>query len=187
MAMGLNFLGREKLRGVEAGVVHLLGSILGGALVGLVLGALGSGLELDRWRVWIVGGAAVGVMVVSLTRDHFELGRPCQVPRSWSRSMAANIRFLSWGLMLGSGVATLIPYPAYFLLLAGEATVSPFVAAIAGGLYGLARELPALWVLVHPVGPEKTMDVLPKLRPAWRGLNLFLGAAGSLALILSAV
>lgn len=187
MAMGLNFLGREKLRGIEAGVVHLMGSIVGGAGVGLVLGSLGTGLGLDRWRVWIVGGAAVGVMVVSLTRDHFELGRPCQVPRQWSRSMAANTRFLAWGLMLGSGVATLIPYPAYFLLLAGEATVSPFVAALAGGLYGLTRELPALWVLIRPTGPEKTMDVLPKLRPAWRGLNLFLGAAGSLALILSAL
>ena len=187
MAMGLNFLGRERWRGVAAGGIHILGAVVGGAVVGAVLGFLGDALSLGRWRVWIVGGAALMVLAITLTKDHFDLGRPCQVPRKWTTSMPAQRRYLVWGLMLGSGLATLIPYPAYLMLPAAELTAGPLVAAIAGGLYGLARELPALAVLVRPSGPEQTMELLPRLRLRWRRFNLFLAVAGGLALTIGAL
>lgn len=187
MAMGLNFLGRERWRGIAAGLVHLLGAVVGGAVVGAGLGFFGGALALDRWRVWIVASAALVVLAITLTREHFDLGRPCQVPRRWNRSMPAQRRYLVWGLMLGSGLATLIPYPAYLLLPAAELTAGPLIAAVAGGLYGLARELPALWVLVRPSGPEQTMEVLPRLRLTGRRFNLFLVVVGGLALTLGAL
>lgn len=187
MAMGLTFLGRERSRAISAGVLHILGSIAGGAALGATLGAFGSALELDKWRGWIVGGVGTLVLIVTLTSDHFELGRPCQVPRQWTRSMPANRRFLIWGLMLGSGVMTLIPYPGYMLLLGAEITSTPAIGALAGGLYGLARELPALAVLVRPIGPEATMEMLPRLRSPWRRFNLVFSVVAGLALVLGAL
>ena len=185
--MGLNFLGRERRRAVTAGALHVLGSMVGGAAVGAILGIAGSWLDLDRWRLWIVAGAALVVLGLTLTRDHFEFGRPCQVPREWTRSMPANRRFLIWGLMLGAGIVTLIPYPAYFLLVGAELTTGPAIAALAGGLYGLARELPALTVLVRPQGPEKTMDLLSRLRVAWRRFHLVFAIVAAVALVLGAL
>ena len=187
MAMGLDFLGRERWRGVSAGAIHLLGAMVGGALVGAGLGLLGDVLTLGRWRVWVVAAAALIVLVITLTRQHFDLGRPCQVPRRWTRTMPAHRRYLVWGLMLGSGLATLIPYPAYLLLPAAQLAAGPLIAGIAGGLYGLARELPALTVLVRPTGPEQTMELLPRLGLAWRRFNLLVAVAGGLALVIGAL
>ena len=186
MAMGLNFLGRERRRAFVAGLLHLSGAVVGGAAIGALLGLMGAWLGLDGWRIWIVAGMALVVVTISITSKRFELGRPCQVPREWTRSMPANRRFLIWGLMLGSGVVTLIPYPAYLLLVGAELTAGPLIAGVAGGLYGFARELPALVVLARPAGPEATMDMLPRLRIAWRRFNLVFAIAGAAALVLGA-
>lgn len=160
---------------------------MGGAIIGAALGLMGDVAGASGARVWIVGAAAAIALVVSLTSDHFELGRPCQVPRRWSRSMPAFRRFLIWGAMLGSGVLTLIPYPAFFVLLAAEVTSPPLIAAVAGGLYGLVREAPALIPLASRGEPQELMDVLPRLKPSWRRLNLALAVLGGAALVLGAL
>ena len=167
--------------------MHLAGAVGGGALLGAGLGLAGSVLELGRLRAWIVGGAAVIALLISVTRSHFELGRPCQVPRKWSRSMPAYRRFFVWGTMLGAGVVTLIPYPAYLLLLSAQATSGTSSAAIAGALFGLAREGPALLGVFRSTEPEETMEILPRLRPAWRAVNVSLIVTGGAALILTAL
>lgn len=154
-------------------------------MVGAGVGLVGEALELGRWRSWIVGGTAAIALLFSVTRSHFELGRPCQVPRKWTRSMAAYRRFLLWGAMLGAGVVTLIPYPAYLLLLGAQATSSVLSAAAAGALFGLAREGPALFGVLRPSNPEEVMEVLPRLRPAWRAMNVVLITAGGALLIFS--
>jgi len=54
--------------------------------------------------------------------------------------------------MLGSGVATLIPYPVFLLVMGFELTSGTLIGAACGGVYGFSRELPILISLLHATG-----------------------------------
>jgi hypothetical protein len=64
--------------------------------------------------------AAIGLVLS--TRGVYKLGRNCQVPRKVGRVTVPWRTYLIWGGMLGSGVATLIPYPAFLLVMGFELT-----------------------------------------------------------------
>lgn len=185
--MGLSFLGRGSRRAVTAGVMHVVTATIAGGLVGGALGMIGAVLGLDAQKGWTVGTGAVIALTLTFFAPRLTIGRPCQVPRRWSETLPATRLYASWGAMLGSGLATLIPYPAYILALSGELAAGPLVGAIAGAIFGLFRELPALVPLLRTVRPQEAMGVLEDLAPAARAVNVTLVTAGGVGLILIAV
>lgn len=186
--MGLTSLGRGRAsRAVPAAVAHVAGAALGGAVIGALLAAFGSLLSLSAWRVPILGVAAVLALKLGRSRTGVGLGLQRQVPRSWDRWMSPGACYLLWGWLLGTGVATTIPYSLFLLVLAAQLTSGAALAALAGALYGTARESVAVVPLA--CGPprmdnEKILGLLPSLRAvACRAntMTILLGASALLA------
>jgi hypothetical protein len=135
---------------VQVGV-YVVASTAGGALVGLALAALGSVVyqvvpgPTALWPVLIVGLLALlyGLHEAQLVRlPHPE--RAWQVPNAWMRRWPIRGTAL-FGLILGTGLFTFIPFTSYYVVLAWEAgTGSLLLGTALGAAYGLLRGLPAL-------------------------------------------
>jgi hypothetical protein len=129
--------------------LHVLGGATGGALIGVVLGLCGLllraalGDALDTVFAIVVPAALVyaasvdlGLLrVASLTSDR-------QTPGSWPCSLGHYPGIFAWGLDLGLGVTTRIPYQSLLVL--------PLAALLSGSLgasvaittvYGASRAL----------------------------------------------
>ena len=169
------------------GLLYIAASTVGGALMGALMGALG-GLV----RPWLPLPLAFGVLViVALAYALHELRiwrlphpeRAWQVPNEWivRRPLLGVVAF---GLTLGTGLFTYIPFTSFYLLLAWEALLtSPTLGAALGAAYGLARALPVLvggWVTWRgqPIVPVHTglMGAQPTLHRVTGGLLLLTAA-----------
>jgi hypothetical protein len=175
MAMGVGFLGRGRFYRVGIAAAHLLGSAVGGALAGACLGLLGLALHLHEWRVPVVGLGVVAALALRGRR----LGIQRQVPRMWAVRLPPPSRFFAWGIMLGTGLATLIPYSVLLLLASVELTAPLALAVMCGVVFGLSREVP---VLLHDRAGRIGGDRLTALLPRWRVLAL----RANIAVILAA-
>src|SRR5688500_5433323 len=118
MAMGLERLGRGAR--YRTALLHVAGAALGGAAAGALFGVAGDLAGLDRARPWVIGGAALIALALSVGARVKPLGRLRQVPQEWGRRMPVARRFFLWGTLLGAGAATLIPYPAYLMVLGAQ-------------------------------------------------------------------
>jgi hypothetical protein len=184
MAMG--FLGRGRTaQAMHLRSLHVLGSALGGALAGGVLGFVGAGLGLSSWRPWIIGAAALVATAISLRRRPVALGRQRQVPRAWNKTMPPRRRYFLWGAMLGSGWATLIPYSAYLLLAGTQLTAGVVFGALSGAVFGATRQGLAPMFSLLRTDHEAVMDLLPDLRATARHLNVLVTLGGGLILVLT--
>ena len=142
---------KEVLNWLVQVVVYIVASTVGGALVGLAMAALGSGVYLvvpgatAAWPVLVVGVLALlyGLHEAQLLRlPHPE--RAWQVPNAWIRRWPIRGTAL-FGLILGTGLFTFIPFTSYYVVLAWEAgTGSLLLGTALGAAYGLLRGLPAL-------------------------------------------
>ena len=186
MAMGLSPGRGGGRQTAELAGLHLLGAALAGALVGGVLGGVGWLLGLAAWRPWLVGAAALWALGLGLRRRPLRLGRQRQVPQAWNRTMPPGRRYLLWGALLGSGVATPVYHSAVLVLLAAQLTAGIGPAAGAGAVFGAARQALALLPGLGGLGLHETMDLLPRLRSAARRLNVLAILAGAVALVLAA-
>jgi hypothetical protein len=186
MAVGLGFPGRGGTWfRAQSTTLHLLGSALGGAAAGVLLASIGGAASLNDHRVIVVGTATALALFFSLRRRPAKLGLQVQVPRTWRYTMLPQVRYMLWGILLGSGIATLIPYPIYLVLFGAELTVGVPVAAAAGALFGVARELPVVIPLVLRYREDETFGLFGRLHPAVRRLNLGLTAAIGILLVLA--
>jgi hypothetical protein len=170
---------------VQSTALHLLGSALGGAASGVLLAAIGGAASLDDHRAPVVGCATVLALFFSLRRAPAKLGLQVQVPRNWRYTMTPQVRYVLWGILLGSGIATLIPYPIYLVLMGAELTVGITIAAVAGALFGVARELPVVLPLVLRYREDETFGLFGRLHPAVRRLNVALTALVGILLVLA--
>jgi hypothetical protein len=142
---------KEVLNWLVQVVVYIVASTVGGALVGLAMAALGSGVYMvvpgatAAWPVLVVGLLALpyGLHEAQLLRlPHPERG--WQVPNAWIRRWPIRGTAL-FGLILGTGLFTFIPFTSYYVVLAWEAgTGSLLLGTALGAAYGLLRGLPAL-------------------------------------------
>ncbi len=170
------------------GLLYIVASSVGGMLVGGLVSALG-GLV----RPWLPLPLALGALVVvALAYALHELHiwrlphpeRAWQVPNEWivRRPLLGVVAF---GLTLGTGLFTYIPFTSFYLLLAWEALLTPpMQGAALGAVYGLARALPVLvggWVTWRgqPIVPVHTglMGAQPRLHRVTGGLLLLAAAA----------
>ena len=131
--------------------VYVLASTVGGALVGLALAALGSvvyTVVLGPTAVWPV--VLVGLLALLYGLHEAQIlrlpqpERAWQVPNAWIRRWPIGGTAL-FGLILGTGLFTFIPFTNYYVVLAWEAgTGSLLLGAALGAAYGLFRGLPVL-------------------------------------------
>src|SRR5713101_925386 len=192
MAMGLNLLGRGKKQPVVwAGTLHLVGAILGGASLGGLLGWLGSLFRLTIWRPEIIAAIAVFALWHSLNRQPPKLGPRCQVPRTWKYSLPIEIYYFLCGALLGCGIATLIPYSSFLVILGSQLTSGVVLGSISGALFGGVREAMVLILLLNQHGketkPSDMMWLLPALSPKVQRLNVIWVFGGSLLLVLASL
>lgn len=63
--------------------------------------------------------------------------------------MRPELSFFLWGVMLGTGVLTVIPYSAALVILSAQFTSSVVAAAASGAVLGAARESTVFMPLVR--------------------------------------
>jgi hypothetical protein len=134
-------------------VMYTAGSIVGAAFLALVLGLIGRGLHLlfpfvgVEWAVALLGVASLAFALHEL--NIIRLPNPqigWQVPKSWQGPgrMFGNTLY---GIALGMGIWTFIPFTSFYVLLAWEmvvGAVSLEAAVLLGMTYGLFRGFPAI-------------------------------------------
>jgi len=174
--MSLGLLGRGQVwRKTYLGVLHVIGAALGGMIVGGLLGWLGLLLSLSAWRPELVIAIAAFALWQSLSRRPATLGLQRQVPRAWARTMAPGPRFFFWGVLLGSGIATVIPYSAFLVLLATQLTSGIVLGCVSGALFGGTRGAVSLLPLLgrqQRLHPEDLPHFLPALKMKVQQLNV---------------
>lgn len=179
MGLSLGLLGRgDSARAWRYGIIHVVASGVGGAVVGGLLGAAGTLLGLGQWRPWIVGATAVVALGLAVWLKTYQLGRQRQVPRRWARGTAPEKIYMLWGLMMGCGLYTPVYHTALMVLLAFQFTGSIGQGLASGFIFGVVRQSTALWPVARHYDPEQTMSLLERLRPGARALNLLLIVAG---------
>lgn len=189
MAMGLAFLGRGKeWRTIYLSIIHVIGAAIGGAIIGTLLGWLGSLLALSPWRTVAIAVTAIFALWYSLSRRTQKLGIHRQVPRSWANIMAIELCYFLWGMLLGSGVAIVIPSSSFLIILVTQFTSGVTLGCISGLLFGSTRGVIALLPLLSKqvrLCPEKLPALLPIFRMKVFWFNIFWIIGGSILLEVS--
>ena len=131
-------------------VAYLLGSIAGGAALGVLCGFVGSALPLGLRSSPAAAVAIALLLAVGVALD-LQLGGS-RLP-SWRRQVneAWLARYRGWvygvgfGVQLGFGVVTIVTSASvYAVALLAVLSGSPAIGAMIGMVFGLVRALPAL-------------------------------------------
>jgi len=133
--------------------MYTAGSVVGAALLALGLGWIGQGLHaLLPWfgYGWAVATLGLFALIFALKELNIlkipTLQIGWQVPASWMRPSRVLGNTL-YGIVLGAGIFTFIPFAGFYLLLMWEivaGAVSLQAAVLLGMVYGLARGVPAI-------------------------------------------
>lgn len=149
-------LGKEApnvLNWVVRVIAYTLASTVGAGLLALVLGLLGRALHTALPAIgfeWVV--ALLGVLSLLYALHELNILRlpnpqiGWQVPKSWQRPSRLLGNTL-YGLVLGMGIFTFIPFTGFYILLLWEAAagaVSLEAAVTLGLVYGAARGIPVV-------------------------------------------
>jgi len=140
---------------------YLLGSVLGGATLGLLLGGVGDllGRAADALGVGVVApGGAVALVVAALVcltaaASDLRLGQwslpswQRQVDEDWLARYRGWVYGLGYGFQLGLGVVTIVTSAATYAVFAFALLAGSWGVGLAlGAVFGLARALPVLGV-----------------------------------------
>lgn len=168
---------------------YLVGSILGGALVGTVGGAIGSLLPTGGWRLAMIAVVAGLGAAMDLARRE---------PPSWRRQVDEDwlVRYRGWvyglgfGLQLGLGVVTIVTSASLYSMVAITILADSFgVSLLVGTVFGLAR---AVVILLgrRAVDPSslrmmmrRLQDGLPLARAAVIGCQALLAGVAIVYLV----
>jgi sulfite exporter TauE/SafE len=142
----------ERARGNRFGLTasaYVVGSLAGGAMSGLVAGALGAlrvgGASLV-WRSVVFALASVLALVVELRGIRPRSWRR-QVNEDWLSEYRGWVYGIGFGFQLGLGVATIVTSAVVYLAFFGAfLTAVPVAGALVGAAFGIARALPLFGV-----------------------------------------
>ena len=161
--------------------VYLSASIASAALVGVAVSGAGFAATGASTAVWaiLVGAAAIyALSSASLVFAPVPV-RHWQVPPGWVAGRQYKAAAL-WGVLLGPGVFTYMPYPGFWLMLVwlglqGSITLG----LIVGGSFGMARASPLILRAMFGAGTPSN----PLLAMSYRGLWHYAEAATLAALV----
>ena len=126
---------------------YAAGCLLGGSVTGLVLGAVGA--VLPSLPVLVLAGAAcllaaAADLAANLGRVRLPGGHR-QVDRAWLDRYRGWVYGAGFGVQLGLGVVTVVTSAAtYAVLVLAVLTQSALGGLLVGGVFGLARAVPAV-------------------------------------------
>lgn len=149
-----------------AHLVHLAGSVLGAAALGLGLGFVGqygrAGSAAATTATALVAAAymasRLGLLQVPAPQRHV------QVPASWRSRVGPYTMSFGYGLALGSGVLTHIwGYAAYPVLVWIALSAGPVGGLIAWSAFGLGRALPVVVIASRTRDIDATFAVATRL------------------------
>jgi sulfite exporter TauE/SafE len=168
MLASINPLG-ERARNQRWGVTYafyLLGSVAGGATLGLLAGLVGAGArDLVDPGAGVVAAAVLAACVVALVVDlHVaRLRSPTvhrQVNENWLGRYRGWVYGLGFGYQLGLGVVTVVTTASvYLVIVLAFLTGSLWGGLVIGAAFGVARALPLLAV-VGVRSPGELRDVM---------------------------
>jgi hypothetical protein len=169
---------------------YLVGSAAGGLAVGLLSAALGSVLP-QPWRTSDLAAVVVVLLVlVGLGLDVRARGGALpswhrQVDDAWLARYRGWVYGLGFGVQLGAGVLTIVTSSTVYALLAVAAwSGTPWVGAVVGTTFGVARALPVLGLRrVH--APQDLRAVFGRVERLGRPVDL--ASRASLVLAAAAV
>jgi hypothetical protein len=128
--------------------MYTAGATVGAALMALLLGGVGQGLHAllpwfsYTWAVAILGVFALIFALIELNILRIRTPQVgWQVPASWMRPSRVLGNTL-YGIVLGAGIFTFIPFASFYLLLMWEVVagaVSLQAAVLLGMVYGVSR------------------------------------------------
>ena len=134
-------------------LMYVAGTTVGAMLLALLIGLAGQGLHLlwpsmgYEWMVAVLGVASAVFALKEL--NIIRIWTPqlkWQVPKSWQKDSRL-FGQTAYGLFLGAGIFTYIPFASFFVMLAWEFAAGAFdlrVAVMIGFVYGLVRGIPAV-------------------------------------------
>ncbi len=144
---------RETVNWVIRVIFYTIGSTFGAAALALLLGLVGMGLGAILpdigygWVTALFGGLALICALKELNILHLPtLQIGWQVPQSWMRP-SRTLGNTLYGIVLGAGIFTFIPFASFYLLLMWEVAMggaSLQAAVTLGIIYGFFRGLPAI-------------------------------------------
>lgn len=148
-------------------VLHTLGGLLGGAVMGGLLASVTSLLWRPSGRLpWLVVNSIVGVTAVACSMRELELVRfPLPqsqwfVPRRWAANRSEAAAVMLYGFSLGTGVLTPIPGCLYAVMLWVVLAGSSWQGLLAMAVFGACRTLP-LWLMYSTAtGAERDESIL---------------------------
>jgi len=171
---------------------YLVGSVLGGAVMGALLGLVGA--LLGSWVGLVTSTAIiVAVCALGLAADLGVGGLRLptihrQVDKDWLDRYRGWVTGLSFGFQLGLGVVTVVNTAAiYATFVLALVSGSPLVGAIIGTTFGLARSLVILSVR-HVQQPAELRGAHRRMR-SWdlRSRQVSLGVQAAVGLAAAAV
>lgn len=125
---------------------HVIGSVLGGAMLGVVAGAVGLVITAaigpsDTVRSAIVLAAASAALVLEATsRERLLPTRTRQVDENWIQSYRGWVYGGGFGAELGFGISTIITTTLVHLMVVAMLLVGSFPLAVTiGAAFGLVR------------------------------------------------
>jgi hypothetical protein len=148
----------------------------------MALGGIGLSLNAASRSALAAAGAALAVSL-AIRPPPAGTGVRRQVARHLERRVHPLPAYAIWGAELGTGLSTIIPYSAFFLLVAMELVSGPVVGAAAGAGFGLVRQGTAVVVGRGIASPAGIAALLPRLAGWARLANLVVCFAGSTALV----
>lgn len=144
LGMTTHVNGRKSNSSSRLITAHLLGGLAGGAILGVGLAALQQvGASFLPRIVWVI--SAVGICGVGLAADLRLITLPSrhrQVPATWTRRLGRTRAFLGYGLVLGIGGATYVPYALMYSVFAAALLTGSLVRTFEVGLtFGICRAM----------------------------------------------
>lgn len=162
----------------------MLSAGLGGATVGVILGALGTLLAVHEVRLEVLSLASAWVLYLAIGRQYRRFGRQKQVRRRWPSGTPRWFAFALWGYVLGLGFLTAVPYASSMLILSAEFVAGPATGGIAGAILGASREAFLLVVASKRATSDWVLDLLPpRYRRLTRTADIGLILVGGLSMI----
>ena len=164
----------ERARGQRFSVTVValtVGSIGGAAILGLLLGGLGSLVRGDDGavtpRAALLAAAAVLAAVVDRRRGRVPSWHR-QVNEDWLTQYRGWVYGFGFGAQLGVGVLTIVTTAAVYLTwIAAALTASPVIGLVVGASFGLARSVP-LFASASLVTPRAITARVSRLE-GWNG------------------
>jgi hypothetical protein len=134
-------------------IMYTAGTTVGAMLLALLLGLVGQGLHAlfpgipYQWPMAVLGVASVVFALKELNIIHVWTPQLAwQVPKVWQKDSRL-FGQTAYGLFLGAGIFTYIPFASFFIVLAWELVAGAYdlrVAVMIGFAYGLVRGIPAI-------------------------------------------